>query len=64
MSPADILAVVDDQFGEIRKQLDTQVTRTAQVQAETDRLRKDSDELRQQLANIHALVKTLIKAAV
>ena len=43
---ADMLAVVDDQFNEIRKQLDLQLTRTGQLQ--------------QQLDQIHGLVKQLV----
>ncbi len=44
---ADILAVVEDQFGEIRKQLDVQLTRFAQLQMQLDQ--------------IHKLLKQLVK---
>ena len=47
MSRADILAVVDDQFNVMRKQLETQLTRMAQIQ--------------QQLDQIHVLVKGLVE---
>ena len=43
---ADMLAVVDDQFNEIRKQLDLQLTRTGQLQLQLDQ--------------IHGLVKQLV----
>ena len=46
MRPAEVLALVDDQFMEIRKQLDLQLKRTAQLQ--------------QQLDQIHGLVKRLV----
>jgi hypothetical protein len=63
-SAADILAVVDDQFSAMRKQIDVQVTRTAQVQRELDALRKDTAELRRELADVHGLVKDLVKTSV
>ena len=46
MRAAEVLAPVDDQFLEIRKQLDLQLKRTAQLQLQIDR--------------IHALVKQLV----
>ena len=46
-SRADILAVVEDQFRDIRKQLDIQFTRFAQLQAQLDQ--------------IHGLLKQLVK---
>jgi Collagen triple helix repeat (20 copies) len=46
MRPAEVLALVDDQFLEIRKQLDLQLKRTAQLQLQLDQ--------------IHALVKQLV----
>ena len=61
MSRADILAVVDDQFSEMRRQLDVQITRTGQVQREVDALRKDTTELRRELSEVHELVKDLVK---
>ena len=47
VTKADILAVVDDQFKMLRKQLETQLTRTGQIQ--------------QQLDQIHLLVKGLVE---
>jgi hypothetical protein len=44
---ADILAVVEDQFYEMRKQLDVQLTRFAQLQTQLDQ--------------IHRLLKDLVK---
>jgi hypothetical protein len=46
MRPAEVLALVEDQFGEIRKQLDLQLKRFAQLQAQLDQ--------------IHGLVKQLV----
>ncbi len=46
MRPAEVLALVDDQFNEIRKQLDLQLKRFAQVQVQLDQ--------------IHGLVKKLV----
>jgi hypothetical protein len=46
MQRADVLAMVEDQFGELRKQLDLQLVRMSQIQ--------------QQLDQIHAAVKQLI----
>ncbi len=63
MSRADILAVVDDQFNELRNQLDVQVTRTAQLQREVDALRKDTTEVRRQLDDVHSLIKELTRTA-
>jgi len=39
-SRADILAVVEDQFFEMRKQLDLQLTRFAQLQVQLDQIHK------------------------
>jgi hypothetical protein len=49
MQRADVLAMVEDQFGELRKQLDLQLVRMSQIQ--------------QQLDQIHAAVKQLIHDA-
>jgi hypothetical protein len=46
MRSAEVLALVDDQFNEIRKQLDLQLKRTAQLQLQLDQ--------------IHGLVKQLV----
>jgi hypothetical protein len=47
VTKADILAVVEDQFNELRKQLETQLIRTGQIQQELDQ--------------IHVLVKGLLE---
>jgi hypothetical protein len=46
-SRADILAVVEDQFYEMRKQLDVQLTRFTQLQTQLDQ--------------IHSLLKQMVK---
>lgn len=46
MKPAEVLALVEDQFYEIRKQLDTQLQRFAQLQAQLDQ--------------IHGLIKSIV----
>jgi hypothetical protein len=48
MERADVLAMVEDQFTELRKQLDVQLVRMSQIQ--------------QQLDQIHTAVKQLIHA--
>src|SRR5215831_16177709 len=60
-SRAHILAVVDDQFTEMRKQLDFQLKRSGELQREFDLQRKDIAELRQQLGDVHGLRKDLMK---
>ena len=49
MKADEVLALVDDQFLDIRKQLDIQLLRTAQLQLQLDQ--------------IHALVKQLVNAS-
>ncbi len=63
MSRADILSVVDDQFKEMKKRLDTQLLRTDQLQRELDEQRKDVAILMQDLRQVHTLLKDLMKAA-
>ena len=46
MKPAEVLALVEDQFYEIRKQLDMQLQRFAQLQAQLDQ--------------IHGLIKSIV----
>jgi hypothetical protein len=46
MAPADILAVVEDQFYDVRKRLDAQLTRTAEIQQQLEGQRKEIAELR------------------
>jgi hypothetical protein len=64
VSRDEILAVVDEQFTEIRKRLDTQIVRAAQLQQELDavrrettELRRDTVELQRQLADVQALIR-------
>lgn len=52
-----ILAAVADQFAEIRKQLDDQLVRTGQIQADLDLQRRDTIDLRQQVRVVQALLK-------
>lgn len=47
MKPAEVLALVEDQFHEIRKQLEINLRRMAQIQVQLDQ--------------IHGLVKQLVK---
>jgi hypothetical protein len=46
MKPSEVLALVEDQFYEVRKQLDVQLQRFAQLQAQLDQ--------------IHHLLKTIV----
>jgi hypothetical protein len=59
MARADIIAVVEDQFYEIRKRLDVQLVRTAELQAQIDAHRKETADLREQIDLVHGLVKKL-----
>lgn len=45
---ADVLAMVEDQFGEIRKELGLQLTRMGQIQAQLDQ--------------IHRIIKKLVQS--
>jgi hypothetical protein len=60
-SRADILAAVADKFAEIQRQLDAQLTRTGQIQAELDRYRRETLDLRHELKAAHALLTGLLK---
>jgi hypothetical protein len=40
MKPAEVLALVEDQFYELRKQLDIQLTRFAELQAQLDQIHR------------------------
>lgn len=60
MAPADILAVVEDQFYEVRKRLDVQLTRTAEIQQQLDGQRKEIAELRRTVDLAHRLPKELL----
>lgn len=54
MRREDILAVVEDQFGEIRKQLHTQLKRI-------DTHYKCTKDVQEQLGSVHRLVKNLVE---
>jgi septal ring factor EnvC (AmiA/AmiB activator) len=60
MSRADILAVVEDQFYDVRKRLDAQLTRSAEIQQELARQRKEIAELRRTVTLAHRLLKELL----
>lgn len=55
----DVLGIVDDQFREIRTQIDLQVRRTAQIQLQLDAQLKDTKTLRDELEQVHALLKQI-----
>ena len=57
---ADILAVVEDQFSQVRKELTIQLQRMAQLQQQFDGFLKRAEDLQRQLDEIHALVKRLV----
>ena len=58
--PADILAVVEDQFYDVRKRLDAQLTRTAEIQQQLEGQRKEIAELRRTVNLAHGLLKELL----
>ena len=60
MSPSDILAVVEDQFYDVRKRLDAQLTRTAEIQQQLEGQRKEIAELRRTVNLAHGLLKELL----
>jgi hypothetical protein len=60
MSPAKILAVVDNQLAGLQRQLDTQLTRTAQLQQQIDRQHREALEIREHLGKVHGLLKELV----
>ena len=60
MSRADILAVVEDQFYDINKRLDVQLTRTAEIQLQLDGQRKETAEIRSAVEQVHRLLKHLV----
>lgn len=53
MGRADILAVVEDEFVDIRKRLDVQLIRTAELQAQLDSQRAEMGALSQEVDLIH-----------
>jgi hypothetical protein len=56
-----VLALVDDQFTEIRKQLNLQLQRTGQLQVQLDKIQKNTTEACEALELMHPLVKKLVK---
>jgi hypothetical protein len=60
MSPSDILAVVEDQFYDVRKRLDAQLTRTDDIQQQLKGQRKEIAELRRTVNLAHRLLKELV----
>ena len=60
MSRATILAVVEDQFYDVRKRLDLQLTRTADMQQQLDGQRREIGDLRRTVEEAHSLLKQLV----
>ena len=60
MKSAEVLALVDDQFTEIRKQLNLQLQRTGQLQMQLDKIQKNTTEACSVLDLMHPLVKKLV----
>jgi hypothetical protein len=56
-----VLALVDDQFGLIRKQLDLQLMRTAQLQVQLDKIQKNTTEACGALELMHPIIKAYLK---
>jgi hypothetical protein len=63
MARADVLAVVEDQFFDLRKRLDVQLTRTAEIQQQLDAQRNELAELRSAVDVVHRLLKELVAKA-
>ena len=59
MARADILAVVEDQFFEIRQRLDVQLGRIGELQGQIDVQHKETVRLREQVDLVHGLMKNL-----
>ena len=55
-----ILAVVEDQFYDVRKRLDAQLTRTTEIQQQLEGQRKEIAELRRTVNLAHRLLKELL----
>ena len=64
MSKADVLAIVADQFDDVRRRLDVQLTRTGQLQEQLDRQHKDTLALRQQFLEMQALLRSLMNVSI
>ena len=56
-----MIALVDDQFSEIRKQLNLQLQRTAQLQMQLDNIQKNTTEACSALDMMQPLIKALVK---
>ena len=63
MSRADVIAVVEDQFYEVRKRLDLQLERTEKLQVQIDEQRKETARILEQVELVHALLKKLTQDA-
>lgn len=61
MKAAEVLALVDDQFVQVRKQLDIQLLRTGQLQAQLDSIQKNTNAACAALDVMHPLIKALVK---
>ena len=59
MARADILAVVADQFYDVRKKLDIQLERSAQIQAQLDAQHAETNDLRLQVDTIHHMLNQI-----
>ena len=64
MSRTDVLAIVADQFDDIRHRLDVQLTRTGQLQEQLDHQHKETVALQEQLSQVQALLKDLMKVPI
>jgi hypothetical protein len=60
MSPADILAVVEDQFYDVRKRLDVQLQRTAKLQQQLDAQQTEIAALHRAVDLAHGLLRQLL----
>ena len=60
MKAAEVLALVDDQFVQVRKQLEVQLLRTGQLQVQLDKIQKNTTEACSALDLMHPLIKKLV----
>jgi hypothetical protein len=63
MAKADVIAVVEDQFYEVRKRLDIQLERTAALQSQIDAQRQETLRVLEQVELVHRLLKKLTQDA-
>ena len=61
MKAAEVLALVDNQFAQVRKQLDLQLQRTGQLQVQIDRIQRNTAEACSALDLMHPLIRALVK---